>query len=257
MENTLRFTVCTLNLWERSRWPERRASLEAFLSLHKPDILCLQELRPETRDCIDSAFTGSHSRIDDAFEGWVNEGNIYWNRTLFEKVTHGAEDVGMSDSDRRLFWATLKLHQDPSKTLLVSTAHFTWPGHERELITGTNQRIPQARKTAETLQKLSTPNEPQLFMGDLNDQYLVLRILRESGLKDIFTALGRMPRATRPAAPTYHGNPETVDWMFFRGEIRPMTAEVVDFFLGDIAPSDHKPVLATFCWNPLQPAKDI
>jgi endonuclease/exonuclease/phosphatase (EEP) superfamily protein YafD len=38
----------------------------------------------------------------------------------------------------------------------------------------------------------------------------------------------------------------TIDWMFHRGPIWPMLAEVVDFFEGDIAPSDHKPIIATY-----------
>ncbi len=37
-----------------------------------------------------------------------------------------------------------------------------------------------------------------------------------------------------------------MDWLMHRGAIRPLNAEVIDFYADDLAPSDHKPVLATY-----------
>lgn len=238
-----RAVICTLNLWETSRWPERSESLFRFLRLHSPDILCVQELRPETLVLIEKALP-AHDRIRDGFPGWTREGNIFWRRRMFTEAVHGAEEAGMQEPDRRLFWASLR--RKDGLDVLVSTAHFTWPGNEKEKADGVNVRMEQARRTAAILDRLAPAPMPLLFMGDLNDHYHPIKILEAAGLEDCFSGLGRAPVATRPAAPTYQGPAETLDWIFYRGDLRPMACEAVDFFHGDIAPSDHKPVIATF-----------
>ena len=241
----IRFTVMTYNIWASARWPEREESLKHFLQFHQPDILCLQELRPETRDLIDTVLTG-HQRIDDPFEGWIREGNIYFNQTLFEMVGHGAEDLQMYEQLRRLFWVRLRYRFAPNRTIFVSTAHYTWAGNPDEKAGGVNPRYAQAQRTVAALYKLAAENEPLLFMGDLNDFLHPIRILREGGLTDSFSGLGRHTDFTHPASPTAKGTPQSIDWIFHRGSIAPMTSEVVDFFWEDLAPSDHKPVLATY-----------
>lgn len=40
-----------------------------------------------------------------------------------------------------------------------------------------------------------------------------------------------------------------VDFQFHRGPVRPLATEVVDFFAGDIAPSDHKLVVTTYAFD--------
>lgn len=243
-----RMVVCTLNLWETSRWAERSASLRRFLELHRPDLLCVQELRPESLALIQEALP-DHDHVRDGFPGWSLEGNVFWNRSAFGLEDAGAEDVGMLETHRRLFWARLAPARRPKARLLVSTAHFTWPGNAREKEDGINIRMEQARRTSACLDLLAPSPAPLLFMGDLNDHYHPIRILKAAGLGECFSGMGRQPRATRPAAPTYQGPEETLDWIFYRGGIRPMTCEVVDFFHGDFAPSDHKPVLATFAFT--------
>jgi endonuclease/exonuclease/phosphatase family metal-dependent hydrolase len=238
-----RAVVCTLNLWETSRWKERKESLRRFLALHAPDLLCVQELRPESLGLIGEALPG-HEHVRDAFPGWTREGNIFWTSARFSLIGHGAEEAGMIEPDRRVFWARLRTRGGAE--IVVATAHFTWPGNSREREDGINVRMEQARRTAAVLDRIAPAPAPLLFMGDLNDSGNPVDILKEAGLEDAFSGLGRFPKATRPAAPTYQGAEETLDWMFYRGSLRPMTCEAVDFFHGDFAPSDHKPVLATF-----------
>jgi exonuclease III len=236
----------TYNIWASSRWPDRKAPLKCFLEYHQPDILCLQELRLETRNLIDEVLTG-HQRIDDSFEGWTREGNIYFNQELFEFVEYGAEDIEMYEEARRLFWTRLRSRFTPGRTLFVSTAHYTWAGNPQEKGGGINPRYAQAQKTVDVLQQLAPETEPLLFMGDLNDFVHPIRILQAGGLCDSFSGLGRHTDYTHPANPTAKGTPQSIDWIFHRGPIKPMTSEVVDFYLNDLAPSDHKPVLATYC----------
>jgi hypothetical protein len=246
MPYPIRFVACTYNLWNEQRWPERQEPLRRFLEYHVPDILCIQELRPITCKFVDGVLD-SHRRVEDPFDGWLREGNIYWNQDLFDLVEYGAEDIGIFERLRRLFWVRLRLQgSDRERILFVSTAHYTWRGNEVEKTGGSNPRIAQAHKTVEVLNSLVPPSEPLLFMGDLNDFMHPLRILREGGLTDSFAALGRYSSPTWPAAPIVQGTPEVDDWILHRGPIRPMTSEVVDFSAGDLPPSDHKPLMATY-----------
>jgi len=244
MNLPIRFVVCTYNLWSDERWPERKEPLKRFLSYHLPDILCVQELRPVTRDLIDAVLE-FHRRVDDPFRGWSHEGNIYWNTAMFELDRYGTEDIGMFEELRRLFWVKLRF-RDQERALWVATAHYTWSGTDREMDTGVNPRIAQARKTVEALDRLVPPSEALLFMGDLNDFLHPLRILRQGALRDSFSALGRLPSPTWPALPIAQGPPELDDWILHRGPIHPMTSSVVDFYVGDFPPSDHKPLMATW-----------
>lgn len=246
MSLPIRFTVCTYNIWTHTRWPERRPALQSFARHHLPDILCLQEVQAESRAALDEVLSVTHARVEDPFEGWTCEGNIYWNTALFEGVEYGAEDVGILEPYRRMFWVRLRLKDGSGRTILVATAHWTWAGHPVSIESEKNIRIPQARATMAALARLAQPDEPQLFMGDLNDNTLPIAIVEAEGYQNCFAGLGRSPDFTHPAAPTAKGWPVTIDWIFHKGALRPMTAEVVDFFEGDMAPSDHKPVLATY-----------
>lgn len=247
MSLPVRFTVCSYNIWGTTRWLERKTALESFVKHHIPDILCLQELQADSRHALDQVLSETHARVDDSFGGWESEGNVYWNTQFFELINYGAEAIGQLEEFRRLFWVRLRLRDARAITLFVSNAHYTWPGNPEETTTGLNLRILQAQKTIEVFDRLSPLAEPLLFMGDLNDQLHPISILRKSGLTDCFTALGQTPRPTYPAfAGAESTTPFTIDWLFHRGSIRPMNVQVVDFYYGDLAPSDHKPVLATF-----------
>ncbi len=240
----IRFVVTTYNLWKINRWPQREESLRAFVRLAPPDILCIQELRPQTRDVLDEELR-SHARVEDPFEGWTMEGTIYWNERMFEYAEHGAEQIGMLEELRRLFWARLRV-REYNRTILVATAHYTYQGNKREATEGYSPRLDQARSTVTALDRLARPNEPVLFMGDLNDSVNPIKLLRAAGFADSFTGIGRIPTPTHPAVPTATGSPQVLDWQFSRGPIRCLGSEVVDFFVNDIAPSDHKPVSAVY-----------
>lgn len=248
MAPPLRFTACTYNLWGAERWNDRHRALNQFVLLHQPDILCVQELRPASQRLLDDTLGATHQRVDDAFRGWAEESNIYWNHALFQAQAWGATAIGHLEPLRRLFWVRLQAVTDQGspRTLFVATVHYTWPGNSYEHAGGANVRIPQVRATVQVLNEQRIAREPQLLMGDLNDQYHVLRILAESDFTHSFQALGRPPQSTWPALPTAHGVPFAIDWMFHRGPIQPMSTEAVDFFVDDTAPSDHKPVLATY-----------
>lgn len=241
---TDRFVATTYNLWATHRWPEREAALRGWLELTRPDLLCVQELRPETRDLVDATL-GGHDRIHDEFEGWASEGNIFWSTAIFDLVEYGAEDLGQQSELRRLFWARLR-HRRSGTAVVVSTAHLTWQGNPQEREEGLSPRLAEIRRAVDHLAQITDEGEPVLFMGDLNDAANVVRQLRAAGYLDSFTASGSPLAPTHPARPTASGTPQVLDWQFHRGPIRPMTSQVGDWFLDDLAPSDHKPVVATY-----------
>mgnify|MGYP006191756549 CR=1 FL=1 len=65
----------------------RRARAELARARLEPD---QQQI---LRELIDETLPG-HARVDDEFEGWTTESNVYWRESLFSEIEHGAEDVG-------------------------------------------------------------------------------------------------------------------------------------------------------------------
>lgn len=245
-----RLSIATYNLWGKERWPEREPALRQFAQLFCPDVLCLQEFSPETGLAIEAALP-QHRRVRDDFEGWSCESNIYWNSDLLELVGQGAEDIGMVEQYRRLFWVHLRL-KDRNRFMFVSTAHFTWPGEDREYRTGQSPRPQYTRNTIEALTRLTGENEPVFFMGDLNDPIIPTRILHGAGYVSCFAALGLQSPPTWQSYPTAQvaaGEPvtnQTVDWIFGNRHARAVSAQVPQCFYGDLAPSDHWPVHAVY-----------
>ena len=237
------FLACTYNLWGSFDWDNRSASLERFLEVNRPDVLCIQESTHEACDLI-AGVLGSHVTIADPFRGWVEEGTIYWNPQLFDLVEYGTRDIGMHEELRRLFWVRLRIPGE--RTIVVATAHFSWTGERDHLPEQSNVRIAQAEAAVAALDGLLNEDEPVLFMGDFNDYIHPIRILRDAGFVDSFAALGREVVATYPARPLQSAPPQLLDWMMHRGPIRPTLTSVVDFYVDEMPPSDHKPILTSY-----------
>jgi endonuclease/exonuclease/phosphatase family metal-dependent hydrolase len=246
----IRLSFVTLNLWYTERWDARRPAVGAFLDQFRPDVLCVQELQPETRAFLDECLPG-HRRVEDPFPGWANEGNVYWNDRLLVEVEHGAEDVGMLEPERRLFWARLRV-REAGVTLLACTAHFTFKGNPHEVSTGCSPRVRQTQQSIQALDRLARAGEAVFFMGDFNDSSHPAYLLHEAGYVDCFTALGLQSPPTAPCVPTSRRLPnepvssQTLDWIVSKGRARPIAAQVPHFFFGDLTPSDHWPVLAVY-----------
>src|SRR5215216_637530 len=91
----LRITIVSYNIWAEERWEFRKEALRNFTVRFEPDLLCLQEFRPASRELLDATLSG-HRRVHDEFEGWAIQSNIYWRDSLFSEIEHGAEDVGIT-----------------------------------------------------------------------------------------------------------------------------------------------------------------
>lgn len=240
--------MITYNIWNTVRWDVRERPLREFVGTFNPDILCLQELRSESRVSLDAALE-AHDRVDDDFPGWSTESNIYWKRDCFEEVEHGADEVGIAGGNRRLFWVRLRI-TGCERTLFVSTVHLTYQGNANERETGQSPRVAQTRRVIRALEELVHEQEPAFLMGDLNDPYLPIRMLLEAGFAHCFAGLGIPTEPTHPCHPTVNVAPrhasQTIDWITANEHARPIAAQVPHFYHGDVAPSDHWPVLAVY-----------
>lgn len=98
----MRFTVMTKNLWNTIRWDERKECVRLFFRLYSPDIICLQEVRPELLSWIDESLP-DYSRIRDPFAGWTNEGSIYYRNegSVLDSWTDGAGDIPLLSPPQR------------------------------------------------------------------------------------------------------------------------------------------------------------
>jgi endonuclease/exonuclease/phosphatase family metal-dependent hydrolase len=247
----LRLNIITCNLWNDERLEFRSAALRKFLELFSPDIFCAQELVAASRDLIDEVLA-DHGRVDDRLIGWRRESNIWWRKSLFAEVEHGAEAVEIRDSrHRRLFWARLK-SKSHDRSLLVSTAHLSHQRGSHELKTGESARVGETKRILAALARLAQPREPVMLMGDFNDPAGAPSLLHDAGYPSCFAVLGLEPQPTFKCYPTAGVTPgklamsQTVDWIVGNDYARPLCATVPRFFFKDSAPSDHWPVQAVY-----------
>lgn len=248
------FTAMTYNLWGGWDLESRSLALTTLMELRSPDVLGIQELHPDSRDLIDSALP-HHQRVSDPAPGWSKHSNIWWDARVFEYVKHGFVDVGILSDSAGLFWAQLRstlLHEAP--LLTFATAHLTWPGHPHEVETDRNPRPTQARNIATVLDELGQ-NNPIIFTADMNDYARPMWAMYDQDFREPFGALGRTCPPTFPVTPRFDRAArwegvqtveKALDWIFFRGPLQPRNAEVIEYFHQGVAPSDHKPVMATF-----------
>ena len=240
------FTAMSVNLWNTQRWPTREAPLRTLLA-RRPDVLCVQELRPQLGSVIDTELPHHHRVVGDE-RGWTHEGNIWWDTARFSRLGHGASPFGAVERDRRVFWVRLT-HRATGAELVVATVHLTWLGGSDEVSTGMNPRLVQTREVVRVLDDVAA-DAPCLVMGDLNDPAVPARVLRDAGFEDAWSALGVVPPATFPAFPlSTEGSrrppllpASTIDWQFHRGALHPVMTEVVDQPYRGVAPSDHRPL---------------
>lgn len=259
MTHPVTFTAMTYNLWGGWRFDERRGPLTELLTRRAPDLLATQELHPDSRAAVDAALA-DHDRVRDEFEGWATRSNLWWRRELFTELAHGATDVGIWSEHARLFWVRLACPAANTE-LVFATAHLTWPGHPREIADDRSPRVDQSRAIVAELARLAGPNrlagQPAvLFCADTNDYARPLWTFYDGGYREPYGQLGMVAPATHPVSPLPLDKPrqwpdtyaaaKTIDWQFFRGPLRAAGAEVVEYFSGGVAPSDHKPVQCTY-----------
>jgi endonuclease/exonuclease/phosphatase family metal-dependent hydrolase len=236
-------------------WENRRDLLVDTIRKQAPDIMGTQELFYEQGQYIveklpDMAWFGISRRgnREDEHMGvfyrkdslellnsgnfWLSEtpdkpGSISWNMSLPRMVTWG------EFRDKRT-----------KRTFFFYNTHFA---HRRE---DNPARVESAKLLADRLRKLP-PAATVVLTGDFNtdagsEPYGVLTKV----LQDSYTAV------SQPKGPTgtFHGFSGTpgkarIDWIFFRGQLKPVSVETITTSIDNRYPSDHFPLMTIFEWS--------
>jgi endonuclease/exonuclease/phosphatase family metal-dependent hydrolase len=249
MTYPVRLSLATYNLWGTERWPARAPALAAFCDRYRPDVLCVQELTPETRAFLDDQLP-SHARVTDPYEGWTVESNLWWRSDLFHVLGAGAEDVGIvAYPRRRLFWVRLQPQgRDPS--FVVATVHLTDAAGD-ELRTGITPRVRETEAVIAALAQVVGEGEPAFLTGDFNDALLPVAALFAAGYTSCFGALAQFPPPTMPTSLSRFGvtgfsTAFVYDWIVANSHARAVSASSPHVYADEIAPSDHWPVHAVY-----------
>jgi len=246
----VRFSIVSYNIWNNQRWPDRADALGLFARRYWPDVLCVQELVPETRAFLDDALH-AHTRVEDPFTGWATESNIWWRRDLFDYLEHGAAEFGCKAyPNRRLFWVRLRPRSHPS-SLVVATVHLTDFGTAHELETGESPRVAEAHRIVAALDEIVREQEAAVVVGDFNDALAPLVPLLIAGYTSCFGALDQIPPMTLPSSLDRFGgggfaSAFLLDWVLANHNLRALSASSPHIYANDIAPSDHWPVHAVY-----------
>jgi len=247
----IRYTILTLNAWKTNGkptfWNKRRPIMVDFFKKYSPDIACIQEHHPDIQKAILEGVP-KYKFINDSFEGWENQSNIYWNKELFTEIDHGTYDIGHSDDNRRLFW--VKLLTNNKNKFFVSTAHLTWQGSELYRNSNIDPRILESTNISIKLKEMS--NLPLLFTGDMNCGFFPQKIIKTINMQDCFTGLELPLKKTHPARPSAVKEElmadQVLDWIFYNNKIKPIMATIPEKMYKNLSEpvSDHLPVYFIF-----------
>ncbi len=242
----IRFSIMTLNLWNTEKLNQRVDSIIEFFSIYQSDIICLQELREETRSLLDKVLI-NYERVHDSFIGWRDESNIYYNKEIFNEVEHGRINLIMPEVNRGLFYLRLK-EKNTNQSLFISTIHLTHQGNADEKNTSYSYRQDEARIVASSLNKLIENEEPAIVCGDFNDPYHPSRIISSStDFTEVFKTLRLEAPVTFPCSSISkeYDLVESIDKIMHNKKLSPILASSPRMVLS-CGISDHYPVIAIF-----------
>jgi endonuclease/exonuclease/phosphatase family metal-dependent hydrolase len=246
----VRLSFVTYNLWGTEHWPQRETALRLFLDRYKPDVVCVQELTPETGSVLDDVLP-IHEHVHDDFIGWTTEGNIWWSTDLFELVEYGAEEFDIEAyPNRRLFWVRLRVIER-STTIFVGDVHLSDSGQAAELEEGQNNRVREAKAIIGSLGRLVKQGEPAFLLGDFNDSLAPLGHLFMAGYESPWARLHQLPPPTMPAFPDRllgygFASNFVLDWIVANRNARPLSVSSPHVYADNVPPSDHWPIQAVY-----------
>jgi endonuclease/exonuclease/phosphatase family metal-dependent hydrolase len=240
---------------EANVWEARRDVLVETIRETVPDIMGTQELFYEQGQYIveklpELAWFGISRRgnREDEHMGvfyrkqrldLLNSGN-FWLSTTPEQPGSMSWDVSLP---RMVTWGEFRDKRTQKRFYFYNT-HFA---HRRE---DTQARVESAKVLAQRLRKLPADADV-ILTGDFNTDAGTepYRILTES-MQDSFTAV---PEPKGPTG-TFHGFKGTpgktrIDWILFRGKLKPSEVETITHNVNNRYPSDHFPVIAIFDWT--------
>jgi endonuclease/exonuclease/phosphatase family metal-dependent hydrolase len=237
-------------------WEARRQLCGDTIVDQHADIVCLQEARGYQVDELkrrlpDFDATGMSLPVREV----VQNNAIMYSRKRFELVSSGgfwfseqphvAGSFGWdTKSPRHANWARLR-DRDNGAEFVVWNTHFDHIGQQA--------REEQARMMVEAAAAFDPIGIPQVLTGDMNAKSTnrAIKVLKEGGWRDTYAAL----HGPQDPGFTFHGfegearqakgGGSKIDWIFTRGDFKPLTAEIIRDGRGGRYPSDHYFLSAT------------
>jgi endonuclease/exonuclease/phosphatase family metal-dependent hydrolase len=229
-------------------WPNRKEHVRDCIHTHKPDVIGIQEARPNQMAYLRKELPAFTS---------VGHGRDGGDRGEYSAILYRTDRLKLLESGT--FW----LSDTPTKRSLSWTATLpricTWARLENrttgERLYAFNThwdhrsqvaRLNSAKLMAERISKRRHA-DPVVVMGDLNatpDNPAITALLAaETGLRDSFAA-GTTPSGTMSG---FKGNPNgrRIDYVMVDKKLKAEPAEIIRFERNGLYPSDHFPVLTT------------
>lgn len=237
-------------------WEARRQLCGDVIVAQNADIVCLQEARGFQVDELkrrlpDFDSTGMSLPVRQV----VQNNAIMYSRKRFELVSSGgfwfseqphvAGSFGWdTKSPRHANWARFR-DRDNGAEFIVWNTHFDHVGQQA--------REEQARMTVEASTAFDSIGIPQVLTGDMNANAnnRAIEVLKEGGWHDTYATLhgpqdpGFTFHGFKGEARKAKGGGNKIDWIFTRGDFKPLDAAIIRDGRDGRYPSDHYFLSAT------------
>lgn len=230
-------------------WPRRRDFLSETLLKHSPHVIATQEGRfDQLREL--KASLGDFHLLDD-HRSWIKERmypTFYLRNESFEIL--GSEDLWLSETPnlagsrsfgsafpRLLTWVRVQPKGSKRNLLLVNT-HLDHVKAET--------RASQAQVLVREIQRLSTPQDRLLFLGDFNEgpQDQVREILTKNfDLQDSWQKFNSQEETSHHGFKGIFPEGARIDWILVDKELELISSEMDKSARGGLYPTDHFPVI--------------
>ncbi len=239
-------------------WPDRRPILVECVRSLKPDIMGTQEgmyqqIKDMAADMPEFAWIGTGREGGSRNEFMA----IYYRKDRFDPLEYDhfwlsdtPDVIGSStwgNTNKRMVTWVRFLDKQTKKEFYVVNTHFD------NLVN--LARVNSAKLIQERLTKLKA-ELPVFLIGDFNSiagKHPAYDILTgpETGLKDSWLTA---EKRTGEELDTFNGFKEIgklgrrIDWILYRGAVKPLTSDIVPYIKNGQFPSDHQPVVTRFEW---------
>lgn len=238
----------------KDNWVNRRDLCGRVIASRSPDIICFQEMWSEQYADLASAFPdyASYGMVDEPL-GRRPTNCIFYRSDAYTPITAGG------------YWLSEKPHVAGSRSWSSACVRLANWVRLQDRATGADFRVinthldhvsqaareKQAQMIVEDA-KAYPDDYPQFLTGDMNcdSRNPAIAAFKAGGWLDAYGAVTGTedPGHTYHAflGPRYESKIGKMDWIFWRGNVRPVDSEVVTDSDGERFPSDHYFVSATF-----------
>jgi endonuclease/exonuclease/phosphatase family metal-dependent hydrolase len=235
--------------WQRQSWPTRKHALTTALREIQPDILGVQEARPEQIDFL-SKMLPEHQRVGGDHDAGRHTGGqcaIYFRRDGFEVVEQGTfwleepadQPAGAGRrAKRNCVWVRLR---EPSGGRILCVYNTHLPGRSAAVVRG-QSRLSASQIVLDRI-KAGDPSDGVVLMGDFNagPDAPSRRLFADAGLRETAALAGK--RAAPPTYQFYGMRMGSLDGILVGPGLGVSKHAVVDVKPDGVFPSDHFGVL--------------